>query len=149
MAKKVKDVEVSTKSTKKKKEEKSRILEVLTKEYKYENLVLGALALIVALIACYLITGDLVFNSGWNFIQGREKAIGWGLVLFAGGIIVALLVPFFKPSMEEVDKVTFPDGKEMRIQSTRVFAFMIFFAVIFLILGVFFKYLLVEWLEVI
>lgn len=142
--------EKTNSNDKKKKVEKNRIMEVLTKEYKYENLILGILAIIVALIACYLITGDLVFNnSNFTWIQGKEKTIGWVLVLFSGAVLLSLFIPFFKPSYEEVSKVTFPDAKEMRIQSARVFTFMIFFSLIFLALGIFFKYLLVEWLEVI
>lgn len=140
----------STKDSKGKKVEKSRIFEVLTKEYKYENLILGILAVTVAVLSVYLIDPKgLTFTGSFPALEGREKVIGWSLLIFSLAIIVSLLYPFFKPSFEETRKVTFPTKQQITKESTIVFVFIVIFALIFFGLGIFFKELLVNWLKVV
>ncbi len=54
-------------------EEKSKLLEVLTKEYKWENLLLGVLATVSAGLALMIISGNPLLQINPNFpILGTE-----------------------------------------------------------------------------
>ena len=80
-------------------EQKSKLLEVLTTEYKWENLLLGILATLSGALALMIISGNTLLQINDNFPilgQGNNGVI-FAWVLFAISIFGLILViyPFF------------------------------------------------------
>mgnify|MGYP003338879913 CR=1 FL=1 len=57
-------------------EEKSKLLEVLTKEYKWENLLLGVLATVSAGLALMIISGNPLLQINPNFPNQKIEVLG-------------------------------------------------------------------------
>ena len=98
---------------------KSRLAEAFSKEYKYEGLILIILA-IIAIVLGVLIVTDVKAESGVFNIKGSVFLIGDYPILFATILIVlgslAALVsiwPYYKPSIYELKRVTWPTKSTM------------------------------------
>jgi preprotein translocase SecE subunit len=132
----------------------NRVLEILTKEYPFESFLMAFLGVLVTIIGVYLINGDLLTinqtTDWWNsWIFGTDT----GILIFsifitvvgAVAIIVALW-PFFKPSVAEMKKVTWPNGVTIRNHSARVFGFILFVAAFFILYDLGLQPL-IEWIK--
>lgn len=102
-------------------EEKNKgVMSLLAKEYKYEGLILLVLSIIVMVLGSLILVGistdgsqGLVVNENFFFIGEYPTAFAWILIV-AGAIGFLLSVgPYYKPSIKEVKKVTWPTKKEM------------------------------------
>ena len=86
---------------KEKKEKKSRALEFLVKEHKYENLILAVLAIVAIELGVLLLTGVLEIPSGAFLIGQSETAstiFSWLLVVLGAVSLVLSVISFFIPS---------------------------------------------------
>jgi preprotein translocase SecE subunit len=130
-------------------EKKSRVMEILKKEYKFENWLLAILSPVLILYGVYIITGKfgsvdltaILGESGIGFIDWffntdlKRILTGTFLIVVGTLVIVYLLIPVFRPSIAEMKKVTFPTGKILGIDSLRVFGFLLFLMVVFILYG--------------
>ncbi|MFH0767585.1 MAG: preprotein translocase subunit SecE [Bacillota bacterium] len=110
-------------------EQKSKLLEVLTTEYKWENLLLGILATLSGALALMIISGNTLLQINDNFPilgQGNNGVI-FAWVLFAISIFGLILViyPFFLPAIPELKKITWPSWPKFLDHSVRVLIFLI------------------------
>ena len=126
-----------------KKQEQSgnKVLSILMKEYPAERVIMGILGLIVVVLGVYLIQGDFLTitntDDWWNsWIFGTDT----GILVFSIFITVVGAVsffvavwPFFTPSIREMKKVTWPNGTTIKNHSLRVFGFILFLALMFVI----------------
>lgn len=143
----VKD-EVATKikkqiQKKKEKEEgKSRILEYLATEHKWENYLFVVVSLVTLVLGILILTGALVVKEDFPLIGDYPKVFAWILVGFAGFGLLYAIYPFFKPAFPEFKKISWLSGKKFLANTIRVFTFLIIFTLLFLLYDIFISQLL-------
>ncbi len=107
--------------------QKSKLLEVLSTEYKGESLILGILAIFTAAIAALIISKQPGFTIPSNFpiIGGspNDMIFAWGVMIVAVLGIALVLYPFFVPALPELKKITWAKGKQFLDHSIRVIIF--------------------------
>ncbi len=124
----------------KKKEEvkKSKVLEILRKEYPFEKILLGFLGAIVLLLGVYLIEGTILtikFTDWWIFNSDLKITIFSIFVIMIGVASFVLSIwPFFVPSIGEMKKVSWPDKQMIANHSARVFGFIFFIGLFFVVI---------------
>jgi len=130
-------------------EKKSRVMEILRKEYKFENWLLVILSPILVLYGVYIVSGAfgsvdltaILGSSGiafidWFFATDLKRILtGTFLIVVGALVIVYLAIPFFRPSFSELKKVSWPTAKELGTNSTRVFGFLLFLMFVFILYG--------------
>ena len=109
-------------------EEKSKLLEVLTNEYKWENLLLGVLAILSGALALMIISGNSLLQINENFpILGTEpNGLIFAWVLFAISVFGLILViyPFFLPAVPELKKISWPTWPKFLDSAVRTLIFL-------------------------
>lgn len=109
-------------------ETKSKLIEVLTTEYKWENLLLGILATLSGALALMIISGNSLLQINENFpILGQgNNGIIFAWVLFAISVFGLILViyPFFLPAIPELKKITWASWPKFLDHSVRVLIFL-------------------------
>lgn len=144
MAKEIKEKKQKPTNLKTPKSE-SKVMEILKKEYKFENWLLAILSPVLILYGVYILLGkfgtvnlaSILGTSGIGvidfFFNTTLKRILTGsfLVIIGVLVLVYLLIPYIKPSVAEMKKVTWPTGKVLATNSGRVFSFLIFLMLMF------------------
>lgn len=109
-------------------EEKSKLLEVLTTEYKWENLLLGILATLSGALSVMIISKTELFGIDENFPilgQGNNGIIfAWvllGISIFGLGLVI---YPFFLPAIPEIKKITWPTWPKFLDHAVRTLIFL-------------------------
>lgn len=109
-------------------EQKSKLLEVLTTEYKWENLLLGILATLSGALALMIISGNSLLEINQNFpVLGQgNNGIIFAWVLFAISLFGLALViyPFFLPAIPELKKITWPTFPKFLDHAVRTLIFL-------------------------
>jgi len=134
-----KDQEVAVATTQKTEEKKNRLKEAFTKDYKYEGLVLLILAIIAIILGALIITGVLEIpgesdsSNGVFLIGGKPNSTIFAWILIVLGIFSLILSiwPYYKPSIFEVKRVTWPTKKTMLSDCINVFIYSIGLALFF------------------
>jgi preprotein translocase subunit SecE len=113
----------------KQEEQKSKLLEVISTEYRWENLLLGILAIIAIGISSMIISGNtlLEINPDFPILGEGNNGIIFAWVLFgiaAFGLIL-VLYPFFLPAMPEIKKISWPSWPKFVDNAVRVLVFLI------------------------
>ena len=97
-------------SNRKNEEQKSKLLEVLTTEYKWENLLLGILATISAALALMIISGNTLLQIREDFPilgEGNNGLIfAWVLFIISLFGLALVIYPFFLPAIPELRKIS-------------------------------------------
>ena len=123
--------EINVKDTNVKKEKKNRLADAFTKDYKYEGLVLLVLAL-VALVLGIVLLKDSSWIPDNSFLAIGNKLVFPIILIVLGVLSVMLSVwPYYKPSIDEVKRVTWPTKKTMLSNCISVFAYTIIIAIFF------------------
>lgn len=127
------------------KKEKSKLIEILTKEYKWENIFLGILALVAAVIAVMIINKTLTIDSTFPLLGKGNNAVIFASFLLIISLVglVLVLIPFFIPSLSEVKKVSWPRWSKFLENSLQT---MIFVTILTLTL-LLFDYVIVSVIE--
>lgn len=122
-----------------KQNQEHRITTILTREYKYENLFLGLVAVISGVFSVMIINGTLTVNSDFPIIGENGIVFGW--VLFSISMIglILALFPFFQPALPEIRKVTWPTVLNWLANCGRVVFFMAIFIALYLMFSVVIK----------
>ncbi|XMB71783.1 preprotein translocase subunit SecE [Mycoplasmatota bacterium WC30] len=137
----------------------SRVMSILKKEYAFENWLLAILSPILILYGIYILMGKfgtvdlaaILGSSGIGFIDFfflttlRRILTGAFLTLIGLLVLIYLLIPYIRPSVAELKKVTWPTARTLATNSARVFAFLIFLSLIFVVYGFVFNPLF-KWL---
>ena len=110
------------------KEKKNRVIQAISHEWKYENLVLVVLALFALELGVLLLTGDLTISSTAFLIGPYWKVFAW--ILVGLGVIALLLAvaSFYRPSFAEIKHVTGLKKKEFLVNVITVFVFILVIA---------------------
>ncbi len=125
-------------TTVKKEEKKNRLAEAFNKEYKYEGLVLLALALVALIFGTVLLRNPDLIPDG-SFLAIGKKILFPVILVVLGVLSVILAVwPYYKPSVAEVRRVTWPTKKTMLSNCFSVFMYTIIIAVFFFVVDLLF-----------
>lgn len=115
-------------------EQKSKLLEVLTTEYKWESLILGFLAIITAALAVMIISRVQGFTIPEDFpiIGGSPNDMIFAYTVLGVALLgVALVVyPFFLPAIPEIKKISWASWSSFLDHSVRVLLFIAVLTVI-------------------
>ncbi len=113
----------------KQEEQKSKLLEVLTTEYRWENLLLGILATIAISISLMIISGNtlLQINPDFPILGEGSNGIIFAWVLFAISAfgLVLVVYPFFLPAIPEIKKISWAKWPKFLDNATRVLLFLL------------------------
>ena len=123
-------------------EGKSRILEYLMEEHKWENYVFLAVSVITLILGTLILAGTLSVRENMPLIGNYPKVFAWILVGIAGVGVLYALYPFFKPSFPEFKKITWIKGWKFVGNIIRTFLFIAIFALLFLLYDAFIQQIL-------
>ncbi|MCF7926339.1 MAG: preprotein translocase subunit SecE [Candidatus Izimaplasma sp.] len=115
----------------------NKVLEILKKEYPFERVLLGFLGILVIVLGVYLLEGSILeirYTDLWIFNTQLKITIFTIIVILIGTTALGMaLWPFFQPSFKEMRKVTWPNRPTILNHSARVFGFIIFLSLCFVI----------------
>lgn len=114
-------------------EGKSRILEYLKTEHKWENYVFLIVSVITLELGLLILTGALSVKSDFPVIGAYPTVFAWILVVIASIGVLYALWPFVKPAIPEFKKITWLKLPEFVGNTIRTFLFIIIFALLFLL----------------
>lgn len=119
----------------KNKQEKSKLMEVLTNEYRWENLILGFLALFAIALAIMIIKGSLNISESFPIIGKGKNGIvfAWFLLIIAIFGLFLVLFPFFYSAFPELKRISWPRHKKYWDAAIRTFIFTILLTLILLL----------------
>jgi preprotein translocase subunit SecE len=116
----------------KEKREKSKLMQVLTKEYRWENLVLALLVLVGIVISILILTNVLTIDQSFPVLgQGNVgKVFAWILLSISILGLLLVLYPFIVPALPELKKVSWPHAGKFFRTFAKVMIFTIFLTLI-------------------
>ncbi len=129
----------------------NRLVEAFMKDYKYEGLILLILALIALILGILIYKGEtsdgasgLVVNSGVFLIGDYPLVFAWILIILGAFSLILSIWPYYKPSVYEVKRVSWPNKKTMLENCITTFIFVVVFTLFFTLvdagLGAFIDY---------
>ena len=117
---------------------KNKVMEILRKEYPFEKILLGILGAIVLVLGIYLVEGTILeirFTDLWIFNSELKITIFSIFVIVIGAASFVISIwPFFVPSVGEMKKVSWPTKVMITNHSVRVFGFIFFLGLFFVII---------------
>ena len=128
-----KKIEKQIQKSRDKMEGKSRILEYLKTEHKWENYVFLLVSIITLELGCLILTGALSIKSDFPLIGQYPTPFAICLVVIAGLGVLYALWPFVKPALPEFRKITWLKPAEFIGNVIRTFLFITIFALLFLL----------------
>jgi len=137
----------NTKNNKQVNKDESRVMSILKKEYAFENWLLAILSPILIIYGVYIVLGTfgttdltaVLGQSGVGVVDffflstGRRLATGIFLIVIGTLVLVYLLIPYVRPSLVEMKKVSWPSLSTLAKNSGRVFTFLIFLSLVFVL----------------
>ena len=116
----------------------NKVLEILRKEYPFERILLGVLGAFVLILGVYLVEGQLLtikLTSWWIFNTELKRTIFAIFIILVGTVAFIMSIwAFFVPSFAEMKKVTWPKRTIILNHSARVFGFIIFLMLFFVVI---------------
>lgn len=114
-----------------KKEKKSKVLEVLRTEYKWENVVLAILASLALAFSLMIINGALVVRESFPLIGQYPKVFAWVLFGISVTGIILVISPFLVQAFPELKKISWANWQTSIDAIVKVFVFVLIFALLF------------------
>ena len=113
--------------------QESRLHKILTSEYKWETYLLGVLAVFALALGLLMVSGTLTVKESTPII-GSNPVI-FEIIIIGLGIIglVLFAIPFFRPAVPEIKKLSFPTGRLFIANIVRVFIFLLIMVGLFLL----------------
>ena len=142
------DLEKKNENKSTEKARKNRLVEVFTKDYKYEGLVLLILAIIAIVFGVLLLAN---IKAGRNFIAGAfligesdttSKIFAWILIVLGAFSLALSIWPYYKPSFYEIRRVTWPTKKIMITNCLDVLVYSVSFALFFFLVDILFAFII-------
>lgn len=110
-------------------EKRSKLKEILVTEYKWENLLLLVLATLSTALALIIIInkGPISIDANFPVLGKRSNQLIFAWILFAISMLGILLVslPFVKPALPELKKISWAKKAEFIDHSVRTIIFIL------------------------
>ncbi len=107
------------------------VMSFLSKEYKYENLIIVIFALAAIVLGALIITGALVIDKNFFLFGSYPMVVAWILVGLGVVSLLFVLYPFYKPSFDETKHIKGLKRSEFLLNIVRVITFIIVLALVF------------------
>lgn len=114
-----------------KREGRSRILEYLSTEHKWENYLFLVISIVTLVLGALILTGALAVKDTFPVIGEHPKVFAWVLIVISALGVLYACYPFFKPAFPEFKKITWLSLPKFVGNAIRVFIFLIVFALLF------------------
>lgn len=106
-------------------QQKSKVLEILTTEYKWETYLLGFLSLVAIAIGLLIFANVLTVNEDTPLIGNYPTLFAWIITIVGAIGLILFAIPVFKPAVPELKKLSLPTWRVFVANATRVFIFLI------------------------
>ncbi|HHT55680.1 MAG TPA: preprotein translocase subunit SecE [Acholeplasma sp.] len=117
-------------------EKQSKLVEILTTEYRWENLLLLVLAVLSTALSLIIIInkGPIAIDSSFPILGNRTNQLIFAWILFGISMLGIGLVaaPFIAPAIPELKRITWAKKSEFIDHSVRVILFILFFVFVIL-----------------
>lgn len=111
----------------------SKIVEILTTEYKWETYLLGFLSTVAIALGLLIFANVLTVSETTPLIGNYPKLFAWIITIVGAIGLILFAIPLFKPAVPELKKLSWPTWRVFLANSTRVFIFIIVLAGVFLL----------------
>ena len=111
----------------------SKLMEILSKEYKWETYLLGFLSVVAIALGLLIFTDVLSVNADTPIIGNYPNLFAWIITIVGVVGLVLFAIPVFKPAVPELKKLSWPTWRVFVANTTRVFIFLIFMSLMFLL----------------
>lgn len=125
-----------------KQEGRSRILEYLSTEHKWENYLFLVVSVVTLTLGMLILSGALIVKETFPVIGKYPTVFAWVLVVISAVGVLYACYPFFKPAFPEFKKISWLPVRKFLGNALRVFLFLIIFALLFLLYDAFITQLL-------
>ena len=112
-------------------EKKNRVVELILKEHKYENLVLAILSIFAIELGVLLNTESLTIPSTAFLIGDFPKVFAWILIGLGVISLILSIASFYRPSFSEIKHITGLKRSEFLWNIVKVIVFIIVLALFF------------------
>ena len=113
--------------------QKSKVVEILTTEYKWETYLLGFLSVVAITLGLLIFSNVLTVSETTPLIGNYPKLFAWIITIVGAIGLILFAIPLFKPAVPELKKLSWPTWRVFVANSTRVFIFIIILASVFLL----------------
>ena len=113
-------------------EKKNKLLEILNKEYKFENIFLALVAVLSIAFGIMILNGDFVVKEGFPILGDFPRVFAWVLIGIALFGLLMVIYPFYEPAFPEFKKITWATRNELLTDIARVFSYIIIISLAFL-----------------
>lgn len=122
-------------------EEKSKLIEVLKNDYRWENLLLGLVAIFATALSVMIINKSLTISPDFPVLgQGSNGLIfAWILLVISVLGIILVIFPYIYASLPEVKRISWSHGKEYLDNTIRTFIFVISLTLVLFLFDVLIK----------
>jgi preprotein translocase subunit SecE len=110
---------------------KSRILEVLNKDYKWETYLYIVVSLFLIEIGALILTGVISFKDNIPLIGTYPKGFAIAIVIIGSLSLVYAIFPFLRTAFPEIKKTTWPTWALFLGNAAKTFVFLIAFTLIY------------------
>jgi preprotein translocase subunit SecE len=118
------------------KPKRNKLLEVLSQDYRAENVLLALIAVVAMAFSVMILSGVLNVKDNYPLLGAYPKVFAVILLVISTLGLLVVLWPFYEPSFVEVKKITWPRPRELYEDLFRVIVFMIFFVFVLLFFDV-------------
>lgn len=115
-------------------EKKNRVIEFVSKEHKYENLILAVLAIVAIELGVLILTNVLSIPDSAFLIGGDPNAtiFSWALVVLGAVSLVLSVISFFIPSFAEAKHIKGLKFTQYLVNIATVIIFILILALFFI-----------------
>ena len=111
----------------------SKLMEIISKEYKWETYLLGFLSIVAIALGLLIFADVLTVNADTPVIGNIPNLFAWIITIVGVIGLILFAIPIFKPAVPELKKLSWPTWRVFVANTTRVFIFLIVMSLMFLL----------------
>lgn len=111
----------------------SKLKEILSTEYRWETYLIGVLSIFALALSLLMLTGVLTVKESTPIIGSNPLVFEILLLVLSVAGLILFAIPFFRPAVPEISKLSFPTWRVFIANTTRVFIFLLVVVLLFLL----------------